>query len=112
MARPKKGVAVLSQPRPRRAAAVSSLFGLAERYIELIIFCLSQQRIKPTGDTTTIAPVSSKGQFTQDTSHAFFSGPCCRSASHTTSETHSGQQKGRLVTFPTSSRAAHHIYSN
>lgn len=70
MARPKQSATTLSRARPRRAAAaVSNLFEWADRYIELTIRCLPQLRTKTTGDIATIAPVSSKGQFTQDTSH-------------------------------------------
>ena len=69
MARPKKGAAALSQTRPKRAAAVSNLFEPADRYIELSICYLPQVRIKTANDAPTIAPVSSEGQFAQNTSH-------------------------------------------
>ena len=55
--------------RPKRAAPVCILFELAGRYIELTICYLPQLRTKTTNSAPTIAPVSSKGQLAQDTSH-------------------------------------------
>ena len=72
MGRPKKDFAALPQPRPKRTATVSNLLEPADRSIQLTICCLPQLRIKTTDDTPTIAPVSSKGRFTQDTSHTVY----------------------------------------
>ena len=109
MARPSKDITGPSQARPKRAAAVSHQFELADHYFELTICCLPQLRSKI--DPSAIQ-VSSKGQFAQDTSYPFISGLCCRNASHETREAHLGQQEGNFVPFPTSSSAAHHIPTN